>query len=168
MEERFVKDYISEPLIPVTVQDDARDKAYCRSCVILSDKIIEMKSEFSSYQDRIEKRRTESEDIEKRKVILSFLPVFDSIVLALNMLDGKDVEYKGIKSIGQQFINVLKIYDIEYIYPDIGEPFNPEIHEALAVRTDFQRDNTIAEVLSYGFKYKDKLIRPASVKVFKK
>jgi molecular chaperone GrpE len=73
----------------------------------------------------------------------------------------------GVEYIYAQMNSVFENYGVQSI-GKVGEKFNPEFHQSVEhIETDDQsKDDTIAQVLQKGYKTKDKVIRPARVKVF--
>jgi molecular chaperone GrpE len=104
----------------------------------------------------------------------------DLIIELLSVLDSFEMAFKdkeawnnapenwrmGIEYIHNQFTKVLEDFSVEPIDP-IGQEFNPnEHHSAETVETDDEKeDGIILEVTQKGYRMKDKVIRPASVKV---
>lgn len=71
----------------------------------------------------------------------------------------------GIKMIYNNLIDILKKYGVEEINR-VGEVFDPNLEQALLVENDPTKDDDIVlEVLLKGYKLKDRVIRPASVKI---
>ena len=73
----------------------------------------------------------------------------------------------GFKMIYTSLINMLSELEVTEIEVD-GKEFNPTIAEAVLVEEDKTKPaGVVLEVLQKGYKYKDKVIRPAMVKVNK-
>jgi molecular chaperone GrpE len=73
---------------------------------------------------------------------------------------------QGVIMVRDLFIQKLRDESIERI-STVGEQFDPELHEAMdLVEVDEpDKDNTVVEELSPGYRYKDQLLRPAQVRV---
>ena len=77
------------------------------------------------------------------------------------LLEGQQLTLK-------MFNKVLEDHDLEVIDP-VGEPFDPELHEAMTVLPSADHEeNTVLEVLQKGFRLHDRLVRPAMVVVSRK
>ncbi len=75
---------------------------------------------------------------------------------------------KGFQMLTSQIFNTLESHGIKVIEPQIGEIYNPEIHQAQEVVEDptFQKDR-IVKLISRGYKLHDRVLRPAIVIVSK-
>lgn len=92
----------------------------------------------------------------RAQLIIDILPVADSLdEAAKNNIEGLDNIYSLLTGI-------LKKEGIKEIFPKEGEVFNPEFHEAVGGEGD-----KVSEVMQKGYKYEDKVLRPAKVKVSK-
>jgi molecular chaperone GrpE len=75
---------------------------------------------------------------------------------------------KGVKFIEARLYKVLEEKGITAMQT-VGQMFDPARHEAVDVDTKSGKpDNTIVEEVERGYVYKDKVVRPAKVKVAKK
>ena len=106
----------------------------------------------------------------KEKAILEFLPVLDNFNMAFANKEAWEKTPEnwrlGIEHIYRQFNQALKDLGVEEI-GQIGEEFNPSIHEALEMleTDDEKKDHTVLDVIRLGYKLNEKIIRPAQVKV---
>lgn len=106
-------------------------------------------------------------------LIESLLPTIDNFERALNakVSDEASDEVKkyqeGFKMIYTNLVKLLNDYDVKEI-DSLGLEFDPNYHQAvLTEEDDTKPSNVIVEVLQKGYTYKDKVIRPAMVKVNK-
>ena len=127
---------------------------------------INLKKRGAEFADHAEQKAREA-------VIKSFLPVFDSLELAMKgeLWDGASVEWRrGIESVFKQVLSAIDESGAERVGKE-GEPFDPRIHTSVSVRKT-ESDalaNTVAEVLQTGFRLKTgKIIRSPRVVVFEK
>ena len=102
-------------------------------------------------------------------LILEILPVIDSFEMAFSNKSAWEAVAPnwriGVEYIYQQLLRVLQEQNITQFNPH-GEIFNPEQHTAIETlpTSDPEKDHTIIEVVSRGYKMHDKIIRPAQVK----
>lgn len=94
-------------------------------------------------------------------IISKFLPSLD--ILELSASHSQD---QGVKMAVKQFQDVLSAEGLQEIMPKIGDAYDHEIHECIETLSG-DKDNTIAEVVTKGYKINDYVIRPAKVKVYK-
>lgn len=138
----------------------------------IEDRLLRTLAEFENYKKRISR---EKEDIGKygiQKFAQEILPVIDNFERALQQ--AKQAEemtavVEGLEMILKQLLSVLEKFDITPI-DSLGEPFNPEHHEAMAQHEcdDESDDNTIIEEFQKGYFMGDRLLRPSRVVVAKK
>ena len=98
------------------------------------------------------------------------LPVLDNLNLAIDHAE-KDSSLEhllgGVKGTARVFEQALISVGVEAV-PSIGVSFNPELHEAIdMVETDAENDGRITAEYSRGYKFGEKLLRPARVQVGK-
>jgi molecular chaperone GrpE len=73
----------------------------------------------------------------------------------------------GVELIYKQLQAALTRLSVNAIVSN-GEPFDPRYHEAIEmVETDEAPDHQVIEELQRGYKFKERLLRPAMVKVAK-
>ena len=106
-------------------------------------------------------------------IIESILPVMDNLELALQ--HGKNEKgcqnlIQGVEMTVNIFKETLKKHGLTIIgSADIGHPFNPAIHEAVAQTPDDSMDEgCVSQLLQTGYKLHERLLRPAKVVVSRK
>ena len=136
------------------------------------DKLLRLQAEFMNYQNRREKELETLFKYEGESIIKEVLKVVDNFERAINM-DDDDLSdevskfLSGFKMIYTSLVNMLTDLEVTEIEVD-GKEFDPTISEAVLVEEDKTKPaNVVLEVLQKGYKYKDKVIRPAMVKVNK-
>ncbi len=99
-----------------------------------------------------------------------FLSILDNFEVAEKKIPAKlkeDVHVKGILQIKKQLLDFLRTQGIEEIEA-LGLKFNPSFHEAVdEVETKDKESGTIIEEIQKGYKFDNKVLRPAKVKVAK-
>ena len=136
----------------------------------LEDKLLREKAELINYRKRKEEEterllKYSSEDIAK-----SLLPIVDNFERAINMdddnLDDEVSKFlSGFKMIYCNFVNVLEKNGIKAI-DEANVSFDPSFHQAIMTEErDGVEPEIVLEILQKGYLLKDKVIRPAMVKV---
>lgn len=102
--------------------------------------------------------------------LTTLLPVLDNLNLAIDHAE-RDASFEnlvgGIKGTARSFEQALTNVGVEAV-PAIGAEFNPELHEAVdMVEAALGDDGKITAEYSRGYKFGDKLLRPARVQVGK-
>jgi molecular chaperone GrpE len=117
--------------------------------------------------DNYKKRNQESIRLAKEdgiaEVIISIMPVLDSLEKALSIVTDKQVA-EGLNLVQKQVEAVLKRFEILEI-PALDEDFNPNFHNAVAREENLEKSGKVLEVWQKGYMMKGKVIRYAMVKV---
>ena len=131
------------------------------------DKYQRMLADFDNFRKRTAKEMEERHNDGIRAAAEKLLPVVDNFERALSSAENKeDNFYKGIEMIARQFDSVLEELQIKSIEATPGTPFDTHLHYAVAhVEDENFGENQVADVLQKGFIHKDRVIRPAMVKV---
>jgi molecular chaperone GrpE len=137
----------------------------------LRDALMRHKADFDNYRRRTLKEKEQIGDAAKEALVSTLLPVLDNLDLALQSARAaQDVDSvrKGIEMVVEELVRTLAAQGLERIDP-LGQPFDPVIAEALCVeeRTDVP-DGQIVEALRPAYRFRDRVIRPALVKVAKR
>jgi molecular chaperone GrpE len=133
----------------------------------LLDRLARAQAEFENARRRAGKEQQEFRDYATLDVIKSLLPVIDSFERALNTKSDAADFRGGIELIYKQLQDALARLGVRPV-PAVGEPFDPHYHEAVEmVETDEAADHEVLEELQRGYKLKDRLLRPAMVRVAK-
>jgi len=133
----------------------------------LIDRLARAQAEFENARRRASKEQQEFRDYAVADAIKSLLPVVDSLERALQVKsDGAELR-SGVELIYKQLLAALAKLSVNPIVSR-GETFDPRYHEAIEmVETSQAPDHQVIEELQRGYKFKDRLLRPAMVKVAK-
>lgn len=129
------------------------------------------KAEFVNARKRDEERNIEHLQYASAKLIEEILPVLDSFDAAIGkMKEDKAVSKEwaaGMESIDQQLRTILAKNGVES-FGEVGENFDPNFHQSISLvpSKDSKNSHTLAEILQKGYKIKERILRPALVKVF--
>ena len=131
-----------------------------------NDKFLRTLAEYDNYRKRSQKEKEAAYGDSKASVLADFLPVMDNFERALANKDASLEDYqKGIDMIYNQFSDVFRKLGVE-VFGEVGDEFDPNIHNAVMhVDDENEKDNTIVDVFSKGYKLGDRILRPAMVKV---
>jgi molecular chaperone GrpE len=133
----------------------------------MADKYHRCLAEFDNFRKRTTKEMAERRDDGIRSTCEKLLPIIDNFDRALSAAENKeDNFYKGIEMIARQFDSVLDELGVKSIETEAGTTFDTNLHYAVAhVQDESLGENTIAETLQKGYALKERVIRPAMVKV---
>lgn len=118
-------------------------------------------ADYQNLVKRVEVDKREFIKFVQINLISKLLPSLDILEMSAN--HSKD---PGVKMAVQQFQDVLADEGLVEIMPKVGEIFDHTVHDCLEV-VPGDPDNTIAEIVTKGYKIGESVIRPAKVKVFK-
>jgi molecular chaperone GrpE len=131
----------------------------------LLDRLARLQAEFENARKRAERERTEFRDYATGSVVEQFLPVVDNFELALKSTGTAEQLRQGVELIVKQMEEILRQLQVNPI-PTVGEQFDPRILEALgSVERDDLPDQHVAEEVRRGYKLRERLLRPALVRV---
>jgi molecular chaperone GrpE len=120
-----------------------------------------LQAEYSNYRKRVERDRAVASEIAIASVLSELLSTLDDIDRAAQHgeLTG------GFKSVADQLINTTTKLGLEK-YGQDGDEFDPQIHEALMHETSADvKVATASKILQPGYKFKERVLRPARVSV---
>lgn len=133
--------------------------------------MLRMQAEMENQRKRMAREVEKSRRFALERMMKDLLQVRDSLERALEVDDGTATveKLKEGKALTLKMLSkVMEDHGLEVVDP-MGEPFNPEFHEAMTTApSDEVDENTVTDVLQKGFKLHDRLIRPAMVVVSKK
>jgi molecular chaperone GrpE len=136
----------------------------------LKETLLRKMAEFENLKKRTAREKEEAVRYGTAEVLTRLLEVLDNFDRALLLepdSEGFDVHsfYEGMKLIAKHLLDSIKGEGLMEINPK-GEPFDPFFHEAMMREASAEfPDNTVVEVFQKGYKLKDRLLRPARVKV---
>jgi molecular chaperone GrpE len=131
----------------------------------LLDRLARLQAEFDNARKRVQKEKAEWRDDTVSNAVQPFLGVMDNFQLALKS-DGTAEQLRdGVELILKQMDDALKGLNVQPV-ETVGTLFDPRIHEALgSIETNELPDHQVLEEIRRGYKIRDKLLRPALVKI---
>ena len=120
-----------------------------------------LQAEYANYRKRVERDRSVAHELAIGSVLTELLATLDDIdrAAAFGELTG------GFKAVADQLASLTNRFGLEKYGTD-GEPFDPQIHEAIMHQTSTDVViPTATLILQPGYKHKDRILRPARVSV---
>lgn len=151
--------------------DESRSEELERLKAELADqqqRTLRTQADFDNFRRRTQKEKEELAKYASSKLITELLPVIDNFERALDAAGiSPEVESfsKGVSMIFRQLEGVLNAEGLEAMNC-VGQPFNPEFHQAIMqVESEEHEEGIVVEEVQKGYMLKDKVLRPAMVKV---
>jgi len=130
------------------------------------EQLLRLSAEFDNFRKRQEKERQQFLEFSQKELLVKFLPVLDALE---NVLRQKNMEsetlWKGFSLIQRDILAILASEGLQR-KKVLGKLFDPLKHEAVeTIDSQKHRENEIVEELRSGYLLKNKIIRPAMVKI---
>ena len=169
MSEEFEKDTVMpEAEHPKAKRKNKKDEEIEKLKVELENEhnlLLRTAAEFDNFKKRTERERISVAEFAKANVIKQLLPVLDNIERSAGIPHDSEDYIKGIELIVKQLLGITEKLELKPLAA-VGEPFNPELHEAaMHIEDENLGENTVSMVLQQGYKLGDTVIRPAMVQV---
>lgn len=133
------------------------------------DRLLRLQAEYDNYKKRTQKEKEASLKYKSQDLVNELLPVVDNFERALQVEKNDHTKgiIDGITMVYNQFKDALTSAGVEEI-ETVGKEFDPNLHHAVMQTEEEDVDsNIIVEELQKGYLLKDRVIRPAMVKVNK-
>jgi len=122
------------------------------------------KADFENYKKKQDERKERWQDIAKEELAEDLIEVMDNLERALMAAEEETAVVKGVEMVKDQLYQTLNSEGLQII--ETGEKFNPEIHKAVETKEHEEHPpKTILKEKRKGYKYGEKVLRPAEVVV---
>ncbi|MCL4151513.1 UNVERIFIED_CONTAM: hypothetical protein GTU68_028535 [Idotea baltica] len=135
------------------------------------DRFMRALADAENARKRSEKDRRDSENYGGAKLARDMLSVYDNMKRALEAASGEGAGVsgpilEGIELTMRELLSVFKKHGIEQITPEVGDRFDPKLHQAMfEAPVPDTKSGDIIQVAAEGFMLHDRLLRPAQVGV---
>ncbi len=135
------------------------------------DKFMRALADAENTRKRADRDRREAENYGGSKLARDMLPVYDNMRRALQSADEAEQEVnkallEGVELTMRELISVFKKHGIDPITPEVGDKFDPQLHQAMfEAPLPGTKAGEIIQVAAEGFMLHDRLLRPAQVGV---
>ncbi len=130
------------------------------------NRYLRAQADFDNFRRRARQEKEEFAAYANSGIIEDLLPVVDIFDMAMKSSENTDAKMllQGIEMVHRQFLAVLEKQGLQAISA-VGQTFDPNVHEAVMNVESDQPANTVVEELRKGYRLKEKVLRPAMVKV---
>ena len=175
------KDAALQSLDEMAAEGDAMDQAAEAG----TDEIEALRAERDDFRDRFMRALADAENTRKRadrdrreaenygsaRFARDMLPIYDNLRRALQSADEAEQDVnkallEGVELTMRELISVFKKHGIDPIVPQVGDRFDPQLHQAMfEAPLPGTKAGDIIQVAAEGFMLHDRLLRPAQVGV---
>ena len=135
------------------------------------DRFMRALADAENSRKRADRDRREAENYGGSKLARDMLPVYDNLVRAVEAASeddekASDALIEGVQLTLKELLHVFKKHGIEAILPEVGDKFDPQVHQAMfEAPLPGTKAGDIIQVAATGFMLHDRLLRPAQVGV---
>jgi len=162
MSEKVAEEVVSEAAESSPTETSSSEaKKELDPVAALTEDLQRLQAEYSNYKKRVDRDRSLAGEYATSTVFTELLPILDDLDRASEHgeLTG------GFKAIADQVLNATKKLGLEK-FGETPSSFDPNIHEALMHDTSTEvKETTVTKILQPGYKYKERILRPARVVV---
>lgn len=129
------------------------------------DDLRRVAADFDNYRRRSLREQAETTQRAAERILVELLPALDSFDAAVAVEAATESEEKllaGMHRTHEQILTILRNQGLEVV-PSVGEPFDPEIHEAVMSPAEGDGRLIVSQELRRGYRLKGRLVRPALV-----
>ena len=170
------EDALEEELIDITQEDAQTDEVDELAAVTAErdeyrDRFMRALADAENSRKRADKDRREAENYGGSKMARDLLPVYDNMKRAVEAAGDEQKEaaaalIEGVELTMRELLNVFKKHGIQPISPQVGDRFDPQLHQAMfEAPLPGTKSGDIIQVSAEGFMLHDRLLRPSQVGV---
>ena len=168
-----VADVPEDAAEPIDLDEAAEDEVELLQAQLdeMRDRFMRALADAENMRKRSERDRREAENYGGSKLARDMLPVFDNLHRALEAVKEEEKEpnralLEGVELTMRELLNVFKKHGIEPIQPEVGDAFDPQMHQAMfEAPVPGTKAGEIIQVMTTGFVLHERLLRPAQVGV---
>ena len=133
------------------------------------DQFVRLTADFENFRKRSQAEQEELKTKVRGDALLELLPLIDNFELAKQQLkietEGEERISQAYDGLYKQMVDLFRGLGLEAT-PGVGTEFDPEVHEAIMrEHSDEFDEGVVSEEFRKGFMFKERLLRPAMVKV---
>jgi molecular chaperone GrpE len=133
----------------------------------LRDQLLRKRAEFENFRKRTERERQQAGADAVADLIKALIPTIDNLDRALESAGSDQTLRQGVELTRRELLALLERQGVKIEDP-LGQRFDPERHQALSHEVvPGKPEGTVVEVFRKGYSHRDRLLRPALVKVAK-
>lgn len=153
-------------LSPKTTEEEINWKMQAENYLVVSQKI---QADFENFRKRADKEKQDWIAFSQIETAMKIAPVLDNFYRAFGYIPPEQKTSNwviGIEQILKQLETILNEMGVEKI-PTKNQKFDPALHEAISYEPSNLKKDIIIDEIEGGYKFQDKIIKPAKVRVSK-
>jgi len=124
-------------------------------------------ADLDNYRKQVEQDRMLVIQMTKGHALVSFLEIYDDLKRAVEFVTEEDAK-QGLLGVLSKFRKMLEAEGLETLEVAFGDKFDPMTMDAISYEdNELVKDNHVIEMVEAGLKFKDRVIKPAKVRVGK-
>jgi molecular chaperone GrpE len=137
------------------------------------DRLLRTTADFENFKKRAAREKQDAIKFANESLLQKLIPILDNFDMALSAAQNAQTDavqslQTGVNMIYQQFKNAMTDAGLEEISAE-GKNFDPNLHEAVSQQeTEDVPEGRVVQQLRKGYKFRERLLRPASVVVAKR
>jgi molecular chaperone GrpE len=130
------------------------------------ERLLRTAAEFDNFRKRAQKEKDDLRKFAVESLLKDFLPVADNLERALDHAEEHDLRQviEGVRLVQKMLNDALGKHGI-VAFSAVGQPFDPNVHEALMQEESDRPAGTVISEMARGYKLHERLVRPAAVVV---
>jgi molecular chaperone GrpE len=133
----------------------------------LREQLVRQVAELDNYRRRSLKEKDELREYANQHLLLKMLPIIDDLHAALDVAAKSTHDavgfQKGVEMIYHKAVKIFEDAGVRVIEDAVGQPFNVEVHEALAQLPSEMPEGHVSQLVQRGYYLRDKVLRHAKV-----
>ncbi len=156
---------VSDPLAELQAELESKEEELKQT----HDRMLRVSADYENFKKRSAREIAEFRKYANQALLKEMLPVVDNLELAMKSTEGnRDIDKSLVEGLEITRNEILKVMEKFHVKPvkAIGEPFDPEFHEAvMRQESDEFPENTVISEFQKGYLIHNRLLRPAMVVV---
>ncbi|WP_143331915.1 nucleotide exchange factor GrpE [Domibacillus antri] len=162
------KETIEETKETIEETEDSKEELLQKQLDEAEDRYLRLRADFDNFRRRANLDREAQEKYRAQRLVTDLLPVLDNFERALQVTPEHEETKSVLQGMEMVYKTLLTALENEGVEPieTVGLPFDPTVHQAVMTENDENAEpNSVLAELQKGYKLKDRVIRPAMVKV---
>jgi molecular chaperone GrpE len=168
VEDELLEEEVEQVEEVILTEEQVKIEALETEMKELKDRLVRIQADYDNFRRRTKQEKEAAAKYKAQSLIEEIIPAVDNFDRALGVkAESEEAKaiLQGMDMVYRQLADALKNEGLEII-ESVGQSFDPHFHQAVTqVETDEFESNQVVEELQKGYKLRDRVLRPAMVKV---